>query len=378
MMSEFKLAEYLDGMMVQQYKTDIGFRTLVESVNDNMYVIPKYQRKYRWGKNQVIGLVESLLRGLPIPPIYTCRNAKNQLEILDGQQRVMSLFFYYIGYFLNKRKESAINFSDLEVGEMSFEEALKKQYPLEELHIYLKGFDKKEINVDYAFLPVEVKRKVDYTTITVVEIKIEQEENKDKILQTIFANLNKNGELLSKQEQRNGIFMCEFYDMLQRFNKKNTKWRKLWGREDSKDRDLETLLRFCALKEYVYYWGESENNNIEFKIRDYYSSYAEMLDDFSEKTISFDRKKIVEFEASLNGFVDLFEINTVLSSKVALMEGFYIIYEKLGMKKKITKPLLDLVQNTEGYKGNSGQRTVNIKKMNGRWKTVYAVWNEFS
>ena len=172
--------------------------------------------------------------------------------------------------------------------------------------------------------------------------------------------------------------MCEFYDMLQRFNKKNTKWRKLWGREDSKDRDLETLLRFCALKEYVYYWGESENNNIEFKIRDYYSSYAEMLDDFSEKTISFDRKKIVEFEASLNGFVDLFEINTVLSSKVALMEGFYIIYEKLGMKKKITKPLLDLVQNTEGYKGNSGQRTVNIKKMNGRWKTVYAVWNEFS
>ncbi len=378
MMSEFKLAEYLDGMMVQQYKTDIGFRTLVESVNDNMYVIPKYQRKYRWGKNQVIGLVESLLRGLPIPPIYTCRNDKNQLEILDGQQRVMSLFFYYIGYFLNKRKESAINFSDLEVGEMSFEEALKKQYPLEELHIYLKGFDKKEINVDYAFLPVEVKRKVDYTTITVVEIKIEQEENKDKILQTIFANLNKNGELLSKQEQRNGIFMCEFYDMLQRFNKKNTKWRKLWGREDSKDRDLETLLRFCALKEYVYYWGESENNNIEFKIRDYYSSYAEMLDDFSEKTISFDRKKIVEFEASLNGFVDLFEINTVLSSKVALMEGFYIIYEKLGMKKKITKPLLDLVQNTEGYKGNSGQRTVNIKKMNGRWKTVYAVWNEFS
>lgn len=378
MMSEFKLAEYLDGMMVQQYKTDIGFRTLVESVNDNMYVIPKYQRKYRWGKNQVIGLVESLLRGLPIPPIYTCRNAKNQLEILDGQQRVMSLFFYYIGYFLNKRKESAINFSDLEVGEMSFEEALKKQYPLEELHIYLKGFDKKEINVDYAFLPVEVKRKVDYTTITVVEIKIEQEENKDKILQTIFANLNKNGELLSKQEQRNGIFMCEFYDMLQRFNKKNTKWRKLWGREDSKDRDLETLLRFCALKEYVYYWGESENNNIEFKIRDYYSSYAEMLDDFSEKTISFDRKKIVEFEVSLNGFVDLFEINTVLSSKVALMEGFYIIYEKLGMKKKITKPLLDLVQNTEGYKGNSGQRTVNIKKMNGRWKTVYAVWNEFS
>ena len=105
-----KVLEYLDIAKVQQYKSDIGFRTLVESVNDNMYIIPKYQRKYRWGKKQVIGLVESLLKGLPIPPIYTCRNDKNQLEILDGQQRVMSLFFYYIGYFLNKRMESAINF----------------------------------------------------------------------------------------------------------------------------------------------------------------------------------------------------------------------------------------------------------------------------
>lgn len=89
LMSENDLIKYLGEMTVQQYKTDIGFRTLVESVNDNLYIIPKYQRKYRWSKEQVIGLVESLLRGLPIPPIYTYRNENNQLEILDGQQRVM-------------------------------------------------------------------------------------------------------------------------------------------------------------------------------------------------------------------------------------------------------------------------------------------------
>ena len=105
-MENNKLESYLQGVAVQQYKSDIGFRTLVESVNDNMYIIPKYQRKYRWKKEQVVSLVESLLRGLPIPPIYTCRNENNQLEILDGQQRVMSLFFYYIGYFLNKKKQN--------------------------------------------------------------------------------------------------------------------------------------------------------------------------------------------------------------------------------------------------------------------------------
>ncbi len=72
-MPENEITKYLNDASVQQYKSDIGFRTLVESVNDNLYVIPKYQRKYRWGRQQVVGLVESLLRGLPIPPIYTCR-----------------------------------------------------------------------------------------------------------------------------------------------------------------------------------------------------------------------------------------------------------------------------------------------------------------
>lgn len=370
-----KVMEYLEIEKVQQYKSDIGFRTLVESVNDNMYVIPKYQRKYRWGKKQVVGLVESLLRGLPIPPIYTCRNDKNQLEILDGQQRVMSLFFYYIGFFLNKRKESAINFSDLDVENSSFEDALRRQYPLEELHITMKGANGEEINVDYDELPVEFRRRVDYTTITVIEIKIGNEGKKNGILQTIFANLNTNGAILSHQEQRNGIFMCEFYDMLREFNIKNAQWRKLWGREDAKDRDLETLLRFCALKKYVYIKSNSGQRNIEFKIEGYYSSYGEMLDHFSEESVSFTKEEIYEYKKSLEEFVELFDVNTVLSLKVALMEGFYIIFEKLNVKNVITQSILNMVQNVSGYKDNSGQRTVNIRKMNGRWNAVYEIWN---
>ena len=206
-MSVNKIEEYLETITIQQYKSDIGFRTLVESVNENMYIIPKYQRKYRWNKEQVVGLVESLLRGFPIPPIYTCRNKDNQLEILDGQQRVMSLFFYYIGFFLNKRKESAIDFSNLEIKDCSFADALKKQFPLEELCVDLTVAGGKKVNVDYSSLPVEVKRRVDYTPITVIEIKIGKEEKRDEVLQVIFANLNKNGALLSKQEQRNGIYV---------------------------------------------------------------------------------------------------------------------------------------------------------------------------
>ena len=60
------------------------------------------------------------------------------------------------------------------------------------------------------------------------------------------------------------------------------------------------------------------------------------------------------------------------------MEGFYIVFEKLGIKKVISKKVIEQVQNSNGYKNNSGQRTVNIKKMNGRWRAVYEVWNGLS
>lgn len=91
----------------------------------------------------------------------------------------------------------------------------------------------------------------------------------------------------------------------------------------------------------------------------------------------FSDGEIEKYKTSLERFVNLFEVNNVLSSKVALMEGFYIIFEKLGIRRKITNEMLDNVQKADDYKNNSGQRTVNIKKMNGRWNAVYEIWTGF-
>lgn len=294
----------LKKISIQQYKTDVGFRTLVESVNENLYIIPKYQRKYRWSKEQVVSLIESLICGLPIPPIYTCRNEDNQLEILDGQQRVMSLFFYYIGYYLNKKKNSCINFSELKVENENFKDALISQFELEELHICLNGENMERINVDYASLPIELKRRIDYTPITVIEIKIDDVTQKPDVLRQIFANLNRGGSLLSQQEQRNGIYACPFYDMLQNFNRNNQLWRDVWGREDAKEKDLEALLRLCALKYFVRV--KESLVNFDFSVEGYNSSYVKLLDQFSEKAMSFTKKQIDEYERSIASFWNYF------------------------------------------------------------------------
>ena len=372
-MSEHRSRNNMGGMSIQQYKTDVGFRTLVEGVNENLYIIPKYQRKYRWSKEQVISLVESLIRGLPIPPIYTSRNDRNQLEILDGQQRILSLFFYYIGYYLDRKKNNSVDFSEIEIEGKSFKEALKDQFALEELHIRLMEEGGEEVSVDYADLPVEMKRRIDYTSITVIEIKINDEGQRTKVLRKIFENLNAKGSLLTQQELRNGIYVCDFYNMLQNYNRHNEKWRKIWGKENAAERDMEMLLRLCALRRYTGI-KRKDAGNFDFTIEEYHSSYGKLLDKFSETAMKFSADQIEEYQNSLVHFFDLFEVNITQSSKVALLESFYIVYEKLGVDKPITSAIYEQILKDSKYISYARQGTVKMKSMNERWKTVYEIW----
>ena len=65
-----RVTAYLEKPVIQQYKSDVGFRTLVDSVNDNMYVIPKYQRKYRWNMEKILRTIFANGRVFPIISVY--------------------------------------------------------------------------------------------------------------------------------------------------------------------------------------------------------------------------------------------------------------------------------------------------------------------
>lgn len=231
---ERSLLDIYNKISIQQYKTDMGFKALVEGVHDNLFVIPEYQRKYRWSKEQVEELAASLIRDLPIPPIYTYRNKDGQLEILDGQQRVMSLYFYYKGMFFKNAKNSVFDYSDLEVDRSTnFEEALKSKYRNIVTTKFYMTLDGEKYDISYDELPIALKRKIDYRAISVIEIKIESEVDKSATLHKIFTNLNNGGSELSNQELRNGVYPCDFSRMINNLNKKNEKWRALYGRIDS-------------------------------------------------------------------------------------------------------------------------------------------------
>lgn len=367
-MMEQDVLGYLKNVKIQQYKSDVGFKTLMEGVNDNLYVIPKYQRKYKWTKEQLQDLVMSLICEFPIPPIYTYRNEKNQLEILDGQQRIFSLFFYYIGKYINIKKNCAVDYRKLDVENKSFKEALEEAYELEDLETKIRIDDENEIDISYNSLPEDIKRTLNYVSITVIEMRWSNPEKRVETIQTIFNNLNRGGIGLNYQEIRNGVYDCQFYDMLREFNDNNMQWRKLWG-DEKEEKDMEALLTLCAYKKYVYF------EDGEFKFREYRGRQSIFLDVFSEYAVKLDGnlEVIEDYRNSLEKFVNYFKTALLKKKSTTLLASLFVVYEKHNINKDITEELLRNILGSKTYKKNTTQGTFGKKNMCERWKCVYEI-----
>lgn len=369
---ERSLLDIYNKISIQQYKTDMGFKALVEGVHDNLFVIPEYQRKYRWSKEQVEELAASLIRDLPIPPIYTYRNKDGQLEILDGQQRVMSLYFYYKGMFFKNAKNSVFDYSDLDVDRSTnFEDALKSKYRNIVTTKFYMTLDGEKYDISYDELPIALKRKIDYRAISVIEIKIESEVDKSATLHKIFTNLNNGGSELSNQELRNGVYPCDFSRMINNLNKKNEKWRALYGRIDSVCQDMELLYRFCALKTAVDYDG-SDFQITGFKTMD------KLIDEFSKKAFSFSQDVIEEYRVTLEQFIDVLSISKVFFKKKLLLEGLFIVWVKgLIHGDQLTDDICSRLLADQTINQTCVGRTNSVSNMNKRWKRIYELISEY-
>lgn len=350
---------------IQQYKTEVGFRTLVEGVEDNLYVVPNFQRVYRWTFAQANNLAVSLFLGLPIPPIYVYRNKDNQLEILDGQQRIISLYMYYKGIFTKAKRSNQMDIKKIGRGERKFGEELEYEYEMKNVDYEIKYKENNKIkkeNINYERLKETERRLVDYRTLTIVEINVDAKGNRQKLLCKIFANLNAGGEPLSRQELRNGIYQCPFYDMIMELNDNNEKWRRIFGKENKKSEDIQTLLRFCAMK----YYTEFKNDKIEFKKFD---TYAQLLDDFSDECQNFRPEVIDEYRRSLENFINKMPIQ--ISKKVMLWETLFLITDKMGYDKRISAKVCREIENDKEYQSTVNSGTAKKSRIEKRLKCVY-------
>lgn len=367
--TEQKDYSFIANTNVTQYKADLAFKTLIDGFDQLLFIIPKYQKKYLWSKEQVENLAISIIRALPIPPIYVYRNEKKQMVILDGQQRMLSLFLYSKGKYIKNNElelQKLIPDDRFNRGQISFEKLLESQYPLKDVTYEMKYREddtEKVIDISYDKLPIEIQKTVDFTTISVIEIKVDDENQKNRILYKISENLNIGGTELKNQELRNGVYQCEFYDMLHEINNTNEKWRKIYGEKHRHSRDVELLLRFAALQ----YYFKLENGSIE--IYNYENSYPKFLNDFSDEAIHFDKATIDNYKENIESFIEKIEVGDRIAN--LLLESLYLASIYVKGEYKIGNDFCKMIAHDDSYEKYVLSSSSSKSKVKGRLNYVY-------
>lgn len=89
---------------ITSFGADYDVEGLVRRLQRGDIFIPSFRRNYVWNQNLASRFVESLLLGLPIPGIFLARQAEsNKLIVIDGQQRLRTLQFFYDGFSSQSR-----------------------------------------------------------------------------------------------------------------------------------------------------------------------------------------------------------------------------------------------------------------------------------
>jgi hypothetical protein len=71
----------------------------VKGYGGRLDIRPKYQREFIYDDNKRDEVIRSVLKGLPLNVIYWAKTGPDSYEILDGQQRTVSLCKYVVGEF---------------------------------------------------------------------------------------------------------------------------------------------------------------------------------------------------------------------------------------------------------------------------------------
>ena len=81
----------------ESYQMSIG--ELINLYRDGeMDIHPEFQRVFRWSEYQKTKLIESIMLNIPIPSIFVSQNEDGVWDVIDGVQR-LSTIFQFVGVF---------------------------------------------------------------------------------------------------------------------------------------------------------------------------------------------------------------------------------------------------------------------------------------
>ena len=208
---------------VTSYGSDPEVESLVARLRRGAIIIPSFQRDYVWRQPEASKFIESLLLGLPVPGlIFATDIDTNKQLVIDGQQRLKTLQFFYDGFF-NPRPQNKT----------------QRVFTLTKVQEAFEG-------MTYKTLQEHDRIRLDTSIIHATTVKQTAPAGDDTSLYHIFERLNSGGRRLTDQEMRLAIYHGPLIDLIKELNAYEP-WRKIFGKIHSRLKDQELILRFFAL-----------------------------------------------------------------------------------------------------------------------------------
>lgn len=211
---------------ISSYGADYPIDGLVKRLQNESIYVPIFQRGYVWTYAQGSRFIESLLLGLPVPGVFLSREPETQkLIVIDGQQRLRTLQYFYEGVFADSARE-----------------------------FRLKNVQEQFEGATYRSISEEDQRRLDDTIIHATVIRQDEPSEDQSSVYYIFERLNTGATPLTPQEIRASIYIGEFNQLLFEMNA-NEAWRDIFGPVNKRRRDQELILRFVSLYFYNEYYS---------------------------------------------------------------------------------------------------------------------------
>ena len=204
---------------ISSYGADYPVDGLVKRMREGAIYVPKFQREFVWDIKDASRFVESLLLGLPVPSIFLSKEwDTGKLLVVDGQQRLLSLRYFYDGNWGPTGKE-----------------------------FRLKGVQADFEGRTYSTLRDEDRLRLDDAILHAIVFKQDEPSEDESSVYEVFLRLNTGGKKLTPQEVRSAVLHSgRIRGLLGELNR-YASWREIYGPEDTRMRDQELILRFLAL-----------------------------------------------------------------------------------------------------------------------------------
>jgi len=340
---------------INSWGADLSFRELITMYEEDELLKPELQRNYVWDKVEASRFIDSILLGLPVPSIFLANTSNNCKLIIDGYQRIMTVYDYVTGIWSKDDKIFKLSNSE-KVNERWRGKAFKELSPAEQ-------------------------RRIRSTTIHAIIFEQSKPKNNDTSLYQIFERINTGGRALNAQEIRNCVYQGNLNTLLIELNKAE-RWRDLFGASvDPRMRDSEFILRFLALRTDEIKKHKKGNLSLKKHLNEFMGNinnnteeYINNSSDLFENTIDFIHQNIGE-----NAF-----FNIVSNDPKRIRKRFYptifdsltvatsIALDKLGDKipnDNLEEKRLKLLQDEE-FKRYITQGTMQIENIHGRINMV--------